>query len=161
MRYFVVPVAVAGSGAVRQVTVVRAPAEVAAPSAALARSTTDSLSVPPDSPLARTAGEFLSAYLGGGPGVSDRFLAPGVKLPPVSPAPYRTVQLERVAVSRGSGESSDGAVGRDGEVARVAAQVVARDGAGRQWPLAYDLRLTARGGRWEIAGLGSEPEGAR
>ncbi|MFD1275809.1 hypothetical protein ACFQ51_41950 [Streptomyces kaempferi] len=44
----------------------------------------------------------------------------------------------------------------------VLAQVEARDEDGR-WPLAYELALTARSGRWEVTGLesGTVREGGR
>ncbi|MCC2280566.1 conjugal transfer protein [Streptomyces sp. ET3-23] len=152
VRYFEVPVLVSGGGPAQQVVVPRAPSEVGAPSRVKVPPSVYSGEVPVSSSLAQAVGDFLTAYLGGGPGVSDRFLAPGVRLPAVVPAPYRTVVLERVAAAPGVGE---GAVGRDGSVARVLAQVTARDGAGRQWPLAYALRLVARAGRWEVTGLDS------
>lgn len=155
VRYFAVPVLVTGEGPTQQVMVPRAPAEVGAPAEAKPAPSGYSGEVPVNSPLAQTVGDFLAAFLAGGAGVSDRFLAPGVRLPAVSPAPYKTVALERVTAAQGTGE---GAVGRDGSVARVLAQVTARDGAGRQWPLAYALRLVARAGRWEVAGFDASAE---
>lgn len=152
VRYFDVPVLVSRDGSAQQVVVSRAPSEVGAPSGVKVPPSVYSGEVPMNSPLAQTVGDFLTAYLGGGPGVADRFLAPGVRLPAVVPAPYRAVALERVASAPGAGE---GTVGRDGSVARVLAQVTARDGADRQWPLAYALRLVARAGRWEVTGFDS------
>ncbi|MFI5877096.1 hypothetical protein ACIBAH_32530 [Streptomyces sp. NPDC051445] len=42
----------------------------------------------------------------------------------------------------------------DGTTVRVLASVEAREATGR-WPLAYELTLKARSGRWEVAALQS------
>ncbi|MFI6495592.1 conjugal transfer protein, partial [Streptomyces sp. NPDC050564] len=42
----------------------------------------------------------------------------------------------------------------DGSEVRILAEVEARDEVGR-WPLAYELVLKARSGRWEVAALES------
>ncbi|MDQ1051864.1 hypothetical protein QFZ76_010189 [Streptomyces sp. V4I2] len=42
----------------------------------------------------------------------------------------------------------------DGTKVRVRVQVEARDDSGR-WPLAYDVALESRSGRWEVAALES------
>ncbi|WP_405891534.1 hypothetical protein OG427_40120 [Streptomyces sp. NBC_00133] len=42
----------------------------------------------------------------------------------------------------------------DGTKVRILVQVEARDEGGR-WPLAYEVALKARSGRWEIAALES------
>ena len=47
-----------------------------------------------------------------------------------------------------------GQVPADGTKVRVMVQAEARDDAGR-WPLAYELALTARSGRWDVAALES------
>ncbi|MGI5397069.1 hypothetical protein [Streptomyces sp. CA-251251] len=109
------------------------------------------MSVPSDSSLASTVGEFLGANLTG-TGEVDRYLAPGVKLTPVSPAPYTTVTVREVSAVEEA--AAAGQVPADGTKVRVLVQAEARDEAGR-WPLAYELALTARSGRWDIAALQS------
>ncbi len=105
----------------------------------------------PEGDLSAAVGEFLAAYLTGA-GEVDRYLAPGVNLTAVSPAPYASVEVQQVwAVEEAA---ADQAVPADGTNVRVRAAVEARDAAGR-WPLAYELTLTARSGRWEVSALQS------
>jgi hypothetical protein len=99
--------------------------------------------------VSSTVGEFLGAYLTGAGGV-DRYLAPGVRLTPVSPAPYRAVTVREVSAVEEA--AAAGEVPADGAKVRVLVQAEARDDAGR-WPLAYELALTARSGRWDVAAL--------
>ncbi|OSC57789.1 conjugal transfer protein, partial [Streptomyces sp. 4F] len=49
-----------------------------------------------------------------------------------------------------------GSVPADSTKVRVRVQAEARDDAGR-WPLAYELALLARSGRWDVAALQSGP----
>ncbi|WP_053729148.1 conjugal transfer protein [Streptomyces sp. WM6378] len=165
VRYFAVPLVVSQgkpkTGVVPGVTVTAAPAEVAAPAAAKDGPSLDSLygaEVSAGSPLAVAAGEFLAAYASGASG-AERYLAPGVTLPALVPAPYAGVSVERISAD-GHG---DGAVAADGSRVRLRVQVSARDAAGGQWPLTYALELSARQGRWEVAALqsGLEPAGSR
>ncbi|WP_308406407.1 conjugal transfer protein [Streptomyces sp. AC602_WCS936] len=109
------------------------------------------MSVPSDSALSSTIGEFLGAYLTG-TGEVDRYLAPGVKLTPVSPALYTTVTVQEVSAVEEA--AAAGQVLADGTKVRVQVQAEAQDDAGR-WPLAYGLALTARSGRWGVAALQS------
>ncbi|MFI0091806.1 hypothetical protein [Streptomyces bobili] len=75
-----------------------------------------------------------------------------MKLSPVSPAPYSAVAVQQVW---GAEEAAAAAqVPADGTKVRVRVQLEAQDDAGR-WPLAYDIDLKARSGRWEIAALES------
>ncbi|MFE1437116.1 conjugal transfer protein [Streptomyces sp. NPDC058739] len=146
VRYFAVPVAADSSGSL--FTVTGAPAVVAGPVRAETPPSPYTVDVP-DGELATAVGEFLAAYLTGAGGI-DRYLAPGVSLAPVSPAPYTAVSVRQVSAAEETAAAED--VPADGTRVRVQAAVEARDGAGR-WPLSYDLDLTARSGRWEIAGL--------
>jgi hypothetical protein len=109
------------------------------------------VAVPTGSEVSSAAGEFLVAYLAGA-GEVDRYLAPGVRLSPVSPAPFQTVTVQQMLAA--DQEAAAESVPADGTRVRVMAEVEARDRAGR-WPLAYELTLAARSGRWEVASLES------
>ncbi|OQD51775.1 conjugal transfer protein [Streptomyces phaeoluteigriseus] len=149
LRYFVVPVTADASGA--SFTVTGAPGVVAGPARAAVSQSPYRVSVPSDGDLSSAVGEFLGAYLTGA-GEVDRYLAPRVKLSPVSPAPYTAVAVQQVW---GAEETAAAAhVPADGTKVRVRVQVEAHDDAGR-WPLAYDIGLKARSGRWEVAALES------
>ncbi|WP_217237443.1 conjugal transfer protein [Streptomyces sp. AC555_RSS877] len=149
LRYFVVPVTADASGA--SVTVTGAPGVVAGPARAAVAKSPYGVSVPSDGDLSLAVGEFFGAYLTGA-GEVDRYLAPGVKLSPVSPTPYSAVTVQEVwGAEEGAAAER---VPVDGTKVRVRVQVEARDGAGR-WPLAYDLGLKARSGRWDVAALES------
>ncbi|CCK24794.1 hypothetical protein BN159_0415 [Streptomyces davaonensis JCM 4913] len=146
VRYYAVPVAADPAGA--SFTVTGAPSVVAGPSQAQVPASPYGVGVP-EGDLASTVGEFLTAYLTGS-GEVDRYLAPGVSLAPVSPAPYTAVSVQRVSAVEEA--AAAGQVPQDGTRVRVLAQVEARDADGR-WPLAYELALTAGSGRWDIARL--------
>ncbi|GAA2702651.1 hypothetical protein GCM10010310_73790 [Streptomyces violaceolatus] len=149
VRYFDVPVAADTRGASFAVT--GAPGVVAGPARAAVPKSPYSVNVPSDGALSSTIGEFLGAYLTG-TGEVDRYLAPGVELAPVSPTPYTSVAVGEVSAS---GEAAAaGPVPADGTKVRVRVQAEARDDAGR-WPLAYELTLTSRSGRWDVAKLES------
>ncbi|MEU8950956.1 conjugal transfer protein [Streptomyces sp. NPDC048489] len=147
LRNYAVPVVADRSG--DSLTVTGAPGVVAGPGRAVVSPSPYRVTVP-EGNLSSSVGEFLTAYLTGA-GEVDRYLAPGVAMAPVSPAPYRTVTVQQVrAVEEVA--AARGAVG--GTAVHVLVQVEARDREGR-WPLAYELALTARSGRWEVSGLGS------
>ncbi|MFE4413250.1 conjugal transfer protein [Streptomyces sp. NPDC056821] len=149
VRYFVVPVATDASG--NSFTVTGAPGVVAGPARAKVAKSPYGVAVPHGGDLSSAVGEFLGAYLTGA-GEVDRYLAPGVTLSPVSPAPYTAVTVQQVlAVERAAAAEQ---VPADGTTVRVRAQVEARDDAGR-WPLAYEIELKARSGWWEVAALES------
>ena len=99
----------------------------------------------PDSgdPLSDTTERFLTALLTGN-GELGRYAAPGSELRAV-PATFDTVELERIATrSDANGDRW------------VRAWVVAESGDSLLW-LTYDLQVTERDGRWEIAAMGPEP----
>ncbi|MEU6511018.1 conjugal transfer protein [Streptomyces sp. NPDC046942] len=148
VRYYTVPVAAGRDGA--SFTVSGAPCVVAGPARAAVPASPYRVSVP-DGDLSLAVSQFLSAYLTGA-GEVDRYLAPGVKLSAVSPAPYTAVSVQQVSAVEQA--PAAGQVPADGTTVRVLAQVEARDSSGR-WPLAYELTLKARSGRWEIATLES------
>jgi hypothetical protein len=149
LRYFAVPVVADSHGA--SFTVSGAPGVVAGPARAKGAQSPYSVAVPTGSEVSSAAGEFLVAYLAGA-GEVDRYLAPGVRLSPVSPAPFQTVTVQQMLAA--DQEAAAESVPADGTRVRVMAEVEARDRAGR-WPLAYELTLAARSGRWEVASLES------
>jgi hypothetical protein len=148
VRYYAVPVAADASGT--SFTVTGAPGVVAGPGRAEVPKSPYGVTVP-EGDLSSAVGEFLGAYLTGA-GEIDRYLAPGVKLTAVSPAPYTAVSVEQVSAVEEAAAAEK--VPADGTAVRVLVQVEARDSRGR-WPLAYELTLKARSGRWEVAALES------
>ncbi|MFD6285367.1 conjugal transfer protein [Streptomyces sp. NPDC060205] len=150
VRYFAVPVVADSGGA--SFTVSGAPGVVAGPVRAEGARSPYTVTVPTDSGLSSAAGEFLAAYLAGA-GEVDRYLSPGVSLSPVSPAPYQTVAVQQMLAA--DQEAAAESVPADGTRVRVMAEVEARDDGAGRWPLAYELTLKARSGRWEVASLES------
>lgn len=157
LRFFVVPVSADASGA--SFTVRGAPAVVAGPARAAVGESPYGVSVASDGDLSLALVEFFGAYLTGA-GQVDRYLAPGVTLAALSPAPYVAVSVQQVSAVEEAAAVEQ--VPADGAKVRVLVQVEARDADGR-WPLAYELALLARSGRWEVAGLesGTAQGGAR
>ncbi|MFF7452389.1 MULTISPECIES: conjugal transfer protein [unclassified Streptomyces] len=149
VRYFAVPVLADRAGA--SFTVSAAPAVMASPSRIEVPPSPYTVTVPTGGEVSSTAGEFLAAYLTGA-GEVDRYLAPGVRLSPVTPAPYKTVTVEQLLAADEAAAAES--VPTDGTRVRVMVHVEARDADGR-WPLAYELALTARSGRWEVSALQS------
>ncbi|MCX4411203.1 conjugal transfer protein [Streptomyces sp. NBC_01764] len=147
VRYYAVPMAADPAGA--SFTVTGAPGVVAGPARTEVPKSSYGVTVP-EGDLSSAVGEFLAAYLTGA-GEVDRYLAPGVRMSAVSPAPYTTVSVQQVSALE---EAAAGQVPADGTKVRVLAQVEARDSGGR-WPLGYELTLKARSGRWEVAALES------
>ncbi|KRD17939.1 conjugal transfer protein [Streptomyces sp. Root264] len=149
LRYFVVPVRADASGA--SFTVTGAPGAVAGPARAAVAPSRYRVSVPAGGDLSSALGEFFGAYLTGAAEV-DRYLAPGMKLSPLSPASFTAVTVQQVAAVEQAAAAEQ--VPADGTTVRVRVRVDARDDAVR-WPLAYELALKARSGRWEVAALES------
>ncbi|MPY30132.1 conjugal transfer protein [Streptomyces adustus] len=148
VRYYAVPVASDSTGS--SFTVTGAPCVVAGPDRAEVAKSSYSVTVS-EGDLSSAVGQFLAAYLTGA-GEVDRYLAPGVKLTAVSPAPYTAVAVQQVSAVEEA--AAAGQLPADGTKVRVLAAVEARDATGR-WPLAYELDLKARSGRWEVAALES------
>ncbi|WP_228049421.1 conjugal transfer protein [Streptomyces justiciae] len=148
VRYFTVPVITNTAGTSFAVTA--APAVITGPGRAEPPESPYSVPVP-EGELSSTVGEFLAAYLTGA-GEVDRYLAPGMRLTAVSPAPFSAVTVRQISAIE---EAAAGdAVPGDGTRVRIQAAATAQDNSGR-WPLVYELTLTARSGRWEIAALTS------
>ncbi|MGV9653951.1 conjugal transfer protein [Streptomyces sp. NPDC003554] len=148
VRYYTVPVTADASGSSFAVT--GAPGVVAGPVRAGVPKSAYSVTVP-DGGLSSAVQEFLAAYLTGA-GEVDRYLAPGVNLTAVSPAPYTAVAVLQITAIEETAAADQ--VPADGTKVRVLASVEARDATGR-WPLAYELTLKARSGRWDVAALES------
>ncbi|WP_438306599.1 conjugal transfer protein (plasmid) [Streptomyces sp. HUAS TT11] len=146
VRYYTVPVTADPSGSSFAVT--GAPAVVAGPARAGVPKLAYGVTVP-DGGLSSAVGEFLTAYLTGA-GEVDRYLAPGVNLTAVSPAPFTAVTVQQITGIEETAAADQ--VLADGTKVRVLASVEARDTTGR-WPLAYELTLKARSGRWDVAAL--------
>ncbi|MDN3028633.1 conjugal transfer protein [Streptomyces sp. S.PB5] len=155
VRYYAVPIAASRAGT--SFTVTGAPAVVTGPARAEVAKSVYGVSVP-EGDLSSAVGEFLAAYLTGA-GEVNRYLAPGVTMRAVSPAPYTAVAVQQVAAREE--EAASERVPADGTKVRVLANVAAQDTDGR-WPLAYELSLTARSGRWEVSALesGAAPGGS-
>ncbi|MCW8384100.1 conjugal transfer protein [Streptomyces justiciae] len=146
VRYFAVPVITDTAGSSLAVTA--APAVVTGPGRAEPPESPYSVPVP-EGELSSTVGEFLAAYLTGA-GEVDRYMAPGVRLSAVSPAPFSAVTVPQISAIEQA--AAGDAVPSDGSRVRIQATATAQDATGR-WPLAYELTLTARSGRWEVAAL--------
>lgn len=132
------------------------PAQVAAPAALkpgeLGYDTSGSGST--SGPATETVSFFLNAYLASS-GELDRYTSPGVRLQPVSPAPYTEVKVTDVHVD--SASAGEHGVPGDGATRRLLVTVDATDQDGRTFPLSYALTLTSRAGRWEVASLDDAP----
>ncbi|MET7474677.1 conjugal transfer protein [Streptomyces sp. NPDC005648] len=148
VRYYAVPVVTDHAGS--SFTVTGAPGVVAGPARAEVPKSSYTVTVP-EGDLSSAVGQFLAAYLTGA-GEVDRYLAPGVKLTAVSPAPYQTVAVQEVSAVEEAAAAEE--VPADGTKVRILSSVEARDATGR-WPLVYELTLKARSGRWEVAALQS------
>ncbi|MFJ8142666.1 conjugal transfer protein [Streptomyces sp. NPDC096013] len=147
LRYYTIPLVSDSTDGT--FTVTGAPGAVAGPGRAAVPASPYRVSVS-GGDLTSAVDEFFAAYLTGA-GEVDRYLAPGVNLAAVSPAPYTAAAVQQVsAVEQAAAEKVPG----DGTNVHVLAQVDAQDAGGR-WPLAYELTLRARSGRWEVAALES------
>ncbi|MBB5109343.1 conjugal transfer protein [Streptomyces spectabilis] len=150
VRYFAVPVVVSSDESA--VVMAAAPALVPAPGRLPVPASPYGVAVE-DGPLAGAVRGFLAAYLAGR-GEVGRYLAPGGRLSAVSPAAASVAVREVSARER---EAAGGSVPEAGTRIHVLARVEVRDGWGR-WPLAYELTLVARGGRWEISAIAAGGE---
>ncbi|MFC0843457.1 conjugal transfer protein [Streptomyces noboritoensis] len=148
VRYYAVPVAADAPGTSLAVT--GAPGVVAGPGRAPLAKSPYGVRVPAGD-LTSAIGQFLGAYLTGA-GEVERYLAPGVTLSAVSPAPFQGATVQRISAVETVATAER--VPADGTTVRVLAAVQARDRGGR-WPLAYELALKSRSGRWEITALES------
>ncbi|MFE7759349.1 conjugal transfer protein [Streptomyces sp. NPDC057429] len=158
VRYFAVPVSASssakGAGAF---AVTAAPAQIAGPAVvpAAAKGSRFENQLPADGEVVASLGEFFSAYLAG-VGEVGRYLSPGTELAVVAGSGYSAVVVEEVFADT---EAAGGPVPKDGTKVRVQARVDAVVAKTEKWPLAYELTMTARSGRWEVTALhaGADP----
>ncbi|MFF4449944.1 conjugal transfer protein [Streptomyces sp. NPDC001502] len=161
VRYFQVPVATAaGTQGATAYTALALPGEVTAPERA---ATPDLIYGPmrpalPSDPRTQAVTSFLTAYLTGvGAAELDRYLAPGTQLAPITPAPYKGIALDQLAIEGEQGSEPGVTVPGDGTTLRVLAVLRATEHDDVRVPLAYALTLNARAGRWEITSLDGAP----
>ena len=98
-----------------------------------------------DEEMASTVEGFLSALVAGDGDVS-RYLAPGVEIAPVTPAPFEQIALQRWSVT----ELSDTEV-------RIRLTARGASAAGVPRTVSYELGLKQRAGRWEVRSLSGAP----
>ncbi|MFC9486664.1 conjugal transfer protein [Streptomyces hydrogenans] len=158
LRYFRVPVR---SGASGELTAVALPAEVGALPAGQAPELGYGQSAEPNAadPGVRTLQGFFTSYLAGG-GEVDRYMPPGSRLTPITPAPYASASVGRVAeygTNAPGAAFPEGAPIPDGTRRRLLVDVTAADRAGVERPLTYAVALKARDGRWEVEAVEAAP----
>lgn len=98
-----------------------------------------------DEAMANTVEGFLSALVAGDGDVS-RYVAPGVEMAPVTPAPFTQISLQRWSVT----ELSDTEV-------RIRLTARGTSAAGVPRTVSYELGLKERAGRWEVRTLSGAP----
>ncbi|MFF9594084.1 conjugal transfer protein [Streptomyces sp. NPDC014646] len=158
VRYFQVPVATAVTDAgASGYTALAMPAEVAAPDRIKAPGLVYGPMRPaaPSDPRTQAVTEFLTAYLTGSD--LDRYLSPGTKLTAISPAPYKGIAVDALAIEGETSGEPVTSVPADGTTLRLMAALRATGHDGDRLPLTYALTLKARAGRWEIASLDGAP----
>ncbi|NUK50365.1 conjugal transfer protein [Streptomyces lunaelactis] len=159
VRYFQVPVATApAAGGASGYTALAMPAEVAAPERIKAPALVYGPMRPalPADPRTQAVTEFLNAYLTGAAEL-DRYLAPGTKLAPVTPAPYTGIAVDTLAIEGEKGTEPVTTVPDDGTTLRLLVALRATGHDEVRVPLTYALTLKSRAGRWEIASLDGAP----
>lgn len=157
VKYFAIPVVMKESaGGAGAFNVTAPPAQIAGPSVVTSGASRFEDQVPADSELVASLGEFFRAYLAG-VGEVDRYLSPRTELAAVAESGYTAVRVEEVSADS---EVAEGPVPEDGTTVRVQARVTALAAKKEQWPLAYEMTLTARSGRWEVTALhaGADPK---
>ncbi|MFF6794245.1 conjugal transfer protein [Streptomyces filamentosus] len=158
LRYFRVPVR---SGASGELAAVALPAEVGALPAGQAPELGYGQAAEPSAadPGVRTLQGFFTSYLAGG-GEVDRYMPPGSRLTPITPAPYTSARVERVAeygTNAPGAAFPEGAQIPEGTRRRLLVDVTAADRAGTERPLTYAVALKARDGRWEVEAVEAAP----
>ncbi|WP_432016515.1 conjugal transfer protein [Streptomyces hydrogenans] len=158
LRYFRVPVR---SGASGELAAVALPAEVGALPAGQAPELGYGQAAEPNAadPGVRTLQGFFTSYLAGG-GEVDRYMPPGSRLTPITPAPYASASVGRVAefgTNAPGAAFPEGAQIPDGTRRRLLVDVTAADRAGVERPLTYAVALKARDGRWEVEAVEAAP----
>nr|WP_277349256.1 MULTISPECIES: conjugal transfer protein [unclassified Streptomyces] len=158
LRYFRVPVR---SGASGELAAVALPAEVGALPAGQAPELGYGKAAEPSTadPGVRTIQGFFTSYLAGG-GEVDRYMPPGSRLTPITPAPYASARVERVAEygTNAPGATFPESAGiPDGTRRRLLVDVTAAERGGAKRPLTYAVALKSRDGRWEVEAVEAAP----
>jgi hypothetical protein len=95
----------------------------------------------PDDPILVAVEGFLRAFLTGR-GDPARYVAPGLDVPSLDPAPFAEAVVLQMAIAR-----------HDEATATVWTEVQVTTGGGARQVVAYDMALSQRAGRWEVAEL--------
>lgn len=142
-RYFQIPVVYANDA----LSAAAVPTPVAAPRASSSPALAYRSLIGLDSPLGEAAGEFLMAHLTSGS--VTRVVTPGAHIRPVTPAPFKSVAVDRISAVE------DVAARRpaDGDVAHVLVTGAGTASEDKEIGVQYALTMTARGGRWETTSI--------
>lgn len=147
-RFFAVPVRVVGDS----VVAVSLPSERPGPQVVAAPPSLDyPVEVDARGPLAAVASDFLVALIAG-QGDVQRLVSPDAEIRPVAPAPFRAVQVDRVAAQSEVPEAP-----RDGTRLEVLVTAVAQVDDQRRVTVQYPLTVTVRAGRWEVLTVRDAP----
>jgi hypothetical protein len=101
--------------------------------------------LPTDTELGATLQGFFAGMLAGAGGL-ERYVAPGVVIPAMSPAPYPEVSVTGLRARTEPAEP----VPPDGTVVQLLATVTT---APEDLPLVYPVTAGVRGGRWEVVAI--------
>lgn len=107
-----------------------------------------------DSSAGKTVADFLDAYATGA-GELSRYITPGVSIRPISPAPYKKVELLEVASTQDLLDAADKP--DEGQQAHIVVTATGELDGGAAIPLQYAMTLSARDGRWEVTGIDPTP----
>lgn len=121
-----------------------APAIVGAPRSAVGSRPVPISAPEADDPIAATLDGFFRSLLVGD-GDLSRYLAPGTVINAVLPAPFVDTEVTGLSSRRSEREVA----------VRVELGATAADGA--EWTLGYEVSLTARDDRWEVASMSGAP----
>lgn len=152
-RYYQVPVLVTAAGAVSGLAL---PTPIAGPVVTPGPGLNYQVQVPGTGPVAQTISQFLTAYAAG-TGDVTRYLTPGVQIRAIDPAPYATVMVTDLrAITSAAGVDTTGTP-KDGSTLRVLVTATGVVSTTQQISASWALTMTARAGRWEIAGVDLAP----
>lgn len=149
-RYYQVSVAY-DSGAMAAMSL---PTPMPAPQTMEPPNTAYSTDLALDSAPVQAVADFLAAALTG-KGDLDRYISPGAGLRPVSPTPYKDIEIAGVESDLDLNETSNP---DDGTTAHVFVTATAETPDKGSIPIQYALTLRSRDGRWEIAAIDPTPQ---